>query len=80
MWPVISGGFKVGEARGKTKKGDPLMMSSYSANRDKHIWSSLRYVPETTAWLILQREKMQKGVQMHNFENTESWEDKASNT
>jgi len=22
---------------------------------------------------------MQKGVQIHNFENTESWEDKASN-
>jgi len=34
---VTSGGFKVGGARGKTKKGAPLMTSSYSANRDKHF-------------------------------------------
>jgi len=33
----ISGGFKVGGARGKTKKGAPLMTSSYSAYRDKHF-------------------------------------------
>ena len=32
-----SGGFKVGGARGKTKKGAPLMTSSNSANRDKHF-------------------------------------------
>ena len=32
-----SGGFKVGGARGKTKKGAPLMSSSYSANRDWHF-------------------------------------------
>ena len=32
-----SGGFKVGGARGKAKKGAPLMTSSYSANRDKHF-------------------------------------------
>jgi len=31
------GGFKVGVARGKTKKGGPLMTSSYSANRVKHF-------------------------------------------
>jgi len=34
---IASGGFKVGGARGKTKKGAPLMTSSYSANRDKHF-------------------------------------------
>jgi len=38
-----SGGFKVGRARDKTKKGGALMVSSYLANRDKHTWSSLRY-------------------------------------
>jgi len=32
-----SGGFKVGGARGKTKKGAPLMTSSYSVTRDKHF-------------------------------------------
>jgi len=32
-----SGGFKVGWSRGKTKKGGPLMTSSYPANRDKHF-------------------------------------------
>ena len=32
-----NGGFKVGGARRKTKKGGPLMTSSYSANRDKHF-------------------------------------------
>jgi len=41
--PLNSGGFKVRGARGKTTKGGPLMTSSYSANRDKHFWSSLRY-------------------------------------
>jgi len=35
---IGSGGFKAGAARGKTKKGTPLMTSSYSANRDKHFW------------------------------------------
>jgi len=34
---MSSGGFKVGGARGKTKKGALLMTSSYSANRDKHF-------------------------------------------
>jgi len=34
---VRSGGFKVGGGRGKTKKGGPLMTSSYSANRDNHF-------------------------------------------
>ena len=34
---ISSGGFKVGGARGKTKKGGPLMTSSCSANRDKHF-------------------------------------------
>jgi len=34
---IRSGGFKVGVARDKTKKGAPLMTSSYSANRDKHF-------------------------------------------
>jgi len=34
---TASGGFKVGRARGKTKKGAPLITSSYSANRDKHF-------------------------------------------
>jgi len=34
---VSSGGFRVGGARGKTKKGGPLMMLSYSANRDNHF-------------------------------------------
>jgi len=38
---AASGGFKVRGARGKTKKGAPLSTSSYSANRDKHIRSSL---------------------------------------
>jgi len=32
-----NGGFKVGGGRGKTKKGAPLMTSSFSANRDKHF-------------------------------------------
>jgi len=56
-WSYSVVGLRLG-ARGKTKKGAPLMTSSYSANHDKHIWSSLRYghqrigyVPETTAWL-----------------------------
>jgi len=34
---VISGGFRVGGARGKTKTEGPLMKSSYSANRDNHF-------------------------------------------
>jgi len=34
---VGSGGFRVGGARGKTKKRGPLMMSSYLANRDNHF-------------------------------------------
>jgi len=34
---IRSGGFRVGVARGKTKNGDPLMTSSYSANRDYHF-------------------------------------------
>jgi len=42
IFVVYSGGFKVGGARGKTKKG-PLMTSSYLANRDKHFSSNLRY-------------------------------------
>jgi len=33
---MSSGGFRVGGARGKTKKG-PLMTSSCSANRDMHF-------------------------------------------
>ena len=32
-----SGGFKVGGAQGKIKKGGPLMTLSYSGNRDKHF-------------------------------------------
>jgi len=39
---IHSGGFKVGGPRQDYKRG-PLMTSSYSANRDKHFWSSLRY-------------------------------------
>jgi len=38
-----SGGFRVGEARGKSKKGGSPMTSSYSANRENNFWSSLRY-------------------------------------
>jgi len=34
---VLSGGFKVRGARGKTLKRASLMTSSYSANRDKHF-------------------------------------------
>jgi len=34
---VGSGGFRVEGVRGKTKKGGPLMSSSYSSNRDKHF-------------------------------------------
>jgi len=34
---ITTGGFKVEGDRGKTKKGAPLMTSSYSANRDKHF-------------------------------------------
>jgi len=34
---VGSGGFRFGGPRGKTKKGGPLMTSSYSANRDNHF-------------------------------------------
>jgi len=34
---IYSGGFRVGGARGKTKKRGPLMTSSYSANRDNHF-------------------------------------------
>ena len=36
------GGFKVGGPKAR-RKGAPLMTSSYSANRDKYIWSSLRH-------------------------------------
>jgi len=32
---TASGGLRVGGARGKAKKGGPLMISSYSANRAK---------------------------------------------
>jgi len=32
-----NGGFRVGGARGKTEKGGPQMISSYSANRDNHF-------------------------------------------
>jgi len=31
-------GLGLGGARGKTKKGGPLMTSSYSANRDNNFW------------------------------------------
>ena len=56
MSATISGGFKVGGARGKTKKGAPLMTSSFSANRDKNFdqvqdTTTEGYAPETTAWL-----------------------------
>ena len=39
---ILSGGFKVEGPEARLKRG-PLMTSSYSANRDKHFWSSLRY-------------------------------------
>jgi len=41
----LRGEFKIGGARGKTKKGAPLLKSLYSANREKHIWSSLTRPP-----------------------------------
>ena len=34
---MVSGGFRVGGDRGKTKKGGPLMTSSYSANHNNHL-------------------------------------------
>ena len=37
MCVTTSGGFRVGGARDKTKKGDPMMMSSYLANRDNNF-------------------------------------------
>ena len=39
---IRSGGFKVGGPRQDYKVG-PMLTPSYSANRDKHFWSSLRY-------------------------------------
>jgi len=34
---INSGGFKVGGGQGKTKKGGPMMTTTYSANHDKHF-------------------------------------------
>ena len=45
-----SGGLRVGGPR-QDQKGGPLMTSSYSANRDNHFWSSLRYGhPRIRSW------------------------------
>jgi len=62
------------------------MTSSYSAKRDKHFWSGLRYGQlRTRSWgygmtYIEKRENAVRVFMTHNFENTESWEDKPGNT
>ena len=42
-WDGTNGGFRVGGPEASLKIGGPLMTSSYSANRDNHFWSSVRY-------------------------------------
>jgi len=62
------------------------MMSSYSANRDEHFWSSLRYVHRKLglrSWDYGMTDIARKNARVfmiQNFDNTEKWEDKAGNT
>jgi len=80
-----SGGFRVGEARGKTKKGalrcryhiQPTVIITVDLPKirlPKDMFLRLRH-----NW-NRRRRKCKRMFMIHNFENTESWEDKAGNT
>jgi len=81
LWPVV--GLGLG-ARGKLKRC-PLMTSSYSANRDNHFGLPKLRPPKDMSLRLRhnwnsKRRKCKRVFMIHNFENSESWEDKAGNT
>ena len=80
---VISGGFKAGGARGKTKKGT-LWWRHHSQPTAISTLIKPKIRPPKDMFLRLRhdwhRRKCKRVFMKHNFDNTEKWEDKASNT
>jgi len=78
--PVCSAGLRVGGPETRLKRWRHLFL----VNRDKTFWSSLGRGYAKDMFLRLrhdrQNRKCKRVFVIHSFKNTESWENKASNT